>query len=414
MRAMFKPLSLYVGLRYSGAKRRNHFISFISLVSVAGLALGVAVLITVLSVMNGFDRELQQRILGMIPHGSLVGYQPIEDWQPLVAEIEEYPHVVGASPFIELEAMLTQQGEVAGALVSGISPDYEKQVSIIEKHMELGSLDALTPGSFGMVLGSSMAYRLGVFPGDKVTLVLPEASISPAGVIPRFKRFTVVGVFKVGAELDSTLAFINIEDAGRLIRQPGTAQGIRVQYDDLFAAPQLTRQLADSLQQPLQPRNWTYTHGNLFQAIQMEKAMMALLLFFIVAVAIFNIVSSLVMVVTDKQSDIAILRSLGATPSLVMRIFMVQGTLIGLGGVLIGTLLGVLLASNITSLVNNIEQFFNLSLFDAYFVNFLPSQLVWSDVLMVSSIAFGMSFIATLYPAWRASKVEPAEVLRYE
>ncbi|MFP5383210.1 MAG: lipoprotein-releasing ABC transporter permease subunit, partial [Gammaproteobacteria bacterium] len=322
---MFRPLSLFVGLRYTRARRRNHFISFISLTSIIGLGLGVAVLIVVLSVMNGFDRELKTRILGMVPHGSLVGHQPLTDWRRLAERATQHPGVAGVAPFSQMQGMLSNAGTVEGAIVNGILPETERAVSILPEHVEEGSLESLAAGEFGMVLGSGLARRLGVVPGDKVTLVLPEATVSPAGVMPRFKRFTVTGIFRVGAEVDASLAYIHLDDAAVLLRYPHTAQALRIKVKDLFAAPAVVRDLVMTADAEVYGVDWTRTHGNLFQAVKMEKTMMTLLLLFIVAVAAFNIVSSLVMVVTDKKGDIAILRTLGASPGEIMRIFMVQG-----------------------------------------------------------------------------------------
>jgi len=411
---MFKPVFLFIGLRYTRAKRRNHFISFISLTSIIGLMLGVAVLITVLSVMNGFDRELKNRILGMVPQATLNAYQPFRNWQRVVDFAQREPGVEAAAPFNQLQGMLAASGLVSGAMVTGIEPAAEKQVSIVHRHMQEGAIDDLRAGEFGIVLGSGLAANLGVHAGDKVTLVLPEASLSPAGVIPRFKRFTVVGVFKVGADIDAMLAYINLHDAGRLLRIEDKVQGVRIKFHDLFEAPEISYGLAAQHPELLYATNWTQTHGNLFSAIKMEKAMMALLLLFIVAVAAFNIVSSLVMVVSDKKADIAILRTLGASPATIMKIFMVQGTVVGVVGTLAGVLFGVLLSLGIGDIASGIEQLFNVSLFDAYFVNHLPSQLEVSDVLWVSAVAFALSFVATIYPARRAARVQPAEALRYE
>lgn len=414
---MFKPFSIYVGLRYTAAKRNNHFISFISLVSMLGLMLGVAALIVVLSVMNGFDRELKSRILGMVPHATITGYEePIADWQGVAEKAAEDGRVVAAAPFIQAQGMLTNAAQVRGVLVQGIDPEVEKTVSIVANHMLNGEWEALQPGEFGIVLGDLLARYLGVRVGDKVTLVLPEASISVAGVTPRLKRFTVVGLFSVGAELDSTLAYVHIDDAARLKRISGGVEGVRLAYHDLFDAPVAARELAQALQGYFLVSDWTRTHGNLFQAIQMEKKMIGLLLFLIVFVAAFNIVSTLVMVVTDKKSDIAILRTLGATPGVIMRIFMVQGVVIGVIGTLLGTLLGVVLALTVTDLVSWIERALGVEFLsaDVYFISYLPSQLNGGDVVVISSAALAISFLATLYPAWRASRTQPAEALRYE
>jgi lipoprotein-releasing system permease protein len=414
---MFRPFSIYIGLRYTAAKRSNHFISFISLVSMLGLMLGVAALILVLSVMNGFDRELKDRILGMVPHASITGYEkPIEDWHLVADIVEQDTRVIATAPFVSAQGMLTYGGQVRGVLVQGIDPVAESKVSIVSQHMLKGQWNSLKSGEFGIVLGDLLARYLGARIGDKVTLVLPEASISVAGITPRLKRFTVVGTFSVGAELDSSLAYIHIDDAARLKRIKAGVEGVRITFKDLFKAPLAAREIAAQLEGYFQVSDWTRTHGNLFQAIQMEKKMIGLLLFLIVFVAAFNIVSTLVMVVTDKKSDIAILRTLGATPGLIMRIFMVQGVVIGFAGTLIGTALGVLLALTVTDLVAWVEQVLGVQFLssDVYFISYLPSQLNWNDVLMIASSALIISFLATLYPAWRASKTQPAEALRYE
>ena len=411
---MFKPLSLYVGLRYTRAKRRNHFISFISLTSILGLTLGVTVLIVVLSVMNGFDRELQVRILGMVSQASVLGYEPIKDWKHVARTAEEHPQVTGAAPFIQLQGMLSHRGEVTGAFITGIQPEYEHKVSIISDHMRAGTLETLNDDKYNIILGAGLAHTLGLAVGDKVTFVLPEASVTPAGVIPRFKRFTVSGIFRVGAEVDSMMAYIHLDDAARLMKIPGSAQGVRLKLSNLFRATEVSWEVANGLSGQFYASDWTRTHGNLFQAIKLEKTMMALLLLLIVAVAAFNIVSSLVMVVTDKKSDIAVLRTLGASPRTVMAIFMVQGTFIGVVGVLAGTLLGIFIALNISDFASWVERTFQVALFQQYFVNYLPSELRRDNVVMVAGAAFLMSFLATIYPARRAAKIEPAEALRYE
>ncbi|HQV80777.1 MAG: lipoprotein-releasing ABC transporter permease subunit [Moraxellaceae bacterium] len=411
---MFKPVSLLIGLRYTRAKRRNHFISFISLTSIIGLMLGVAVLITVLSVMNGFDRELKNRILGMIPHATINSREPFHDWQKLAEFAKKNPQVMAVAPYTQLQGMLAANGQVTGAMISGVEPQYEKKVSIVEKHMQTGSLDNLQADDFGIVLGETLALNLGLQVGDKMTLVLPEAAVSPAGVIPRFKRFTVVGIFKVGADVDGLLAYIHISDAGKMLRIGDQVQGVRLQLHDIFESRPVLMNLLSKLPDYFYGNDWTQTHGNLFSAIQMEKAMMGLLLLLIVAVAAFNIVSSLVMVVTDKKADIAILRTLGASPQTITRIFMVQGAVIGLFGTLGGVLLGVIIALNISDFMTWVEHITGQSFFDAYFVNYLPSELKWSDVIGVSFISALLSFLATIYPARKAAQVQPAEALRYE
>ena len=416
---MFNPLSVFIGVRYTRAKRRNHFISFISLTSMIGLSLGVLVMILVLSVMNGFDRELRTRILGMVPHATITsGTQPVDDWRALAEQVKRHPDVVGVAPFTQLQGMLTHSGSVRPVLVNAVLPEAERDVSIISEHMVAGDLNALQSGEFGMVVGEGTARRLGVGVGDKLAFILPEASVTPAGVFPRLKRFTIVGIFKVGADLDNSLALIHIGDAAVLSHwQEHQVEGVRLKLRDLFRAPQVSWDIANSLQgQEFIARDWTRSHGNLFQAIQMEKTMIALLLLLIVAVAAFNIISTLVMVVTDKKADIAILRTLGMTPRQIMMVFMVQGTVIGVVGTVIGGVLGVISALNITAWVAALEkllghQFLNSNV---YFINYLPSELKVDDVVLICSTALLMSFLATLYPAWKAARTQPAEALRYE
>lgn len=411
---MFRPLALFIGLRYTRAERSNRFISFISLISMIGLTLGVAVLITVLSVMNGFDRELKTQILGMVPQASVSSAEIITEWQPLAERIDKQPHVEAVAPFIHLQGMLTSNAQVSGIMVTGIVPEYEKNVSIMNEHMLQGNMDALKAGDFGIVLGESLVTSLGLMVGDKVTLVLPEASPSPAGIIPRFKRFTLVGVFNISPEVDNMMGYIAMNDAAKLLRLPDGAQGIRMKLDDIFLAPKVAAEVADMSSNYLYPSDWTNTHGNLFGAIQMEKAMVGLLLFLIILVAAFNIVSSLVMLVTDKKADIAILKTFGASPKLITQVFMVQGLVIGVIGTIAGSVLGVITALGISDLLSWINIAFGLNLFDAYFVNYLPSELRLSDVLVVTTASLILSFLATIYPARRAAKIQPAQTLRYE
>ncbi|WP_372987361.1 lipoprotein-releasing ABC transporter permease subunit [Marinobacter sp.] len=413
---MFRPLSFYIGLRYTAAKRRNHFISFISLTSMIGLMLGVAVLIIVLSVMNGFDRELKQRILGMVPHAVIQGSGPLPDWEAVDARVEEHPRVLAAAPFIQGQGMVTGGGDVRGVMLNGILPEQERSVSIIENHMIEGDLEDLVSGEFGIIIGRTMAASLRLKVGDRLTVVLPEASVTPAGVLPRLKRFTVKGIFSVGAELDGNYTLVHMDDAAKLMRTGGKAQGVRLLVDDLFAAPKVAEEAARLLEGRYFISDWTRTHGNLFQAIRMEKTMIGLLLMFIVAVAAFNIVSTLVMVVTDKTADIAILRTMGATPGRIMRIFIVQGAVIGVFGTLVGTTLGVLGALNISAFISWLEKVLGHQFLsaDVYFISYLPSQLQMQDVMIISGAGLLMSLLATIYPAWRASRIDPAEALRYE
>jgi lipoprotein-releasing system permease protein len=413
---MLDRLPLLIGLRYVRAKRRNHFISFISLTSMLGLMLGVAVLILVLSVMNGFDHELRTRILGMVPHTKIEARSGLVEWESLAEQLTQRERVIGAAPYVQQQGMFSAAGRNEGAMVNGIHPEWEDRVSIIGRHMQRGSLDDLQPGEWNVVLGSLLARHLGVGVGDRVTLLVPEASITPAGVFPRLKRFTVSGIFSVGADLDANLAYANIEDMQTLARLGDAVGGLRLELDDLFIAASETRAIINELGSGYRGIDWTFTHGNLFQAIQMEKRMIALLLTVIIAVAAFNIVSTLVMVVTDKHADIAILRTIGATPRSIMGIFVVQGLAIGVIGIAVGVGLGIVLALTISDLIGWVESALGIQFLDAgvYFISDLPSRLHWDDVRNIIAAAFGLTFLSTLYPAWRASRVQPAEVLRYE
>ncbi|WP_044875085.1 lipoprotein-releasing ABC transporter permease subunit [Pseudomonas sp. LFM046] len=416
---MFRPLSLYIGARYTRAKRRNYFVSFISLTSMIGLALGVLVMIVVLSVMNGFDHEMRTRVLGMVPHATVESAVPINDWRKLAEGVTRHSEVKAVAPYTQVQGLLTADGKVQKVLVNAVDPQEESKVSIIGDFFRQGSLSALKPGEFGIVIGDRAATKLGVGIGDKVTFVLPEVAVTPAGVFPRMKRFTVVGVFHVGAgELDGYLAIANLSDVARLKRwQPDQVQGLRLKLNDLFQAPKVAWQIAGELKgEDFYARDWTRTHGNLYQAIRLEKNMIGLLLLLIVAVAAFNIISTLVMVVTDKRGDIAILRTLGATPRQIMGIFMVQGTVIGVVGTFIGGVLGILAALNVSGAIALLERLLGHKFLnaDVYFIDYLPSQLMAEDVVLVCSAALVLSFFATLYPAWRAARTQPAEALRYE
>ncbi len=415
---MFRPLELYIGLRYTRAKRRNHFISFISLISIMGIGLGVAALITVLSVMNGFEQELRTRILGMASHASISGYQqPLVDWQRTAQLAMQHPEVVGVAPYVAGEVMLTHGSKVSGALVRGILPEREPAVSTVGEHMRAGALEDLAAGEYRIILGSELAYNLGAHIGDHITMVTPQANYSPAGVLPRLRRFHVVGIFEVGMyEYDRGVALVHLEDAARLFKLDDAVTGVRLKLEDLFQAPRVSRQLVDQLGGNLRVEDWTRQHANFFRAVQTEKRVMFVILTLIVAVAAFNIVSTLVMVVTDKQADIAILRTLGATPAAILRIFMIQGAMIGTLGTALGVVGGVALALNVETIVPAIEQAFGVQFMpaDVYYISDLPSRLDWSDVWRIGVVAFVLSFVATWYPAWRASKTQPAEALRYE
>ena len=415
---MALPYELLIGLRYTRAKRRNHFISFISLISMLGIGLGVAALIVVLSVMNGFQTELRSRILGVVSHVQISGANgEMSGWESVAAQAGRQPGVLAAAPFVQAQGMLSHGQAVRGAMVRGILPDYEEQVAAFRGHMKEGQFDSLQPDSFNVVLGSDLARLLGVFVGDKVTLIAPQGVVTPAGVVPRMKTFTVSGIFEVGMfEYDSGLALIRMEDAQRLYRMEDRVSGVRLKIDDLFKAPQMARRLALILDVPAYISDWTRSHANFFRAVQIEKNMMFIILSLIVAVAAFNIVSTLVMAVTDKQVDIAILRTLGASPRSIMAVFMVQGALIGVVGLALGVLGGVLLAHNIDVVVPFIERLLGTQILakEVYYISSLPSELQWSDVTTITAVSFVLSLVATLYPSWRASRINPAEALRYE
>ena len=415
---MALPYELLIGLRYTRAKRRNHFISFISLISMLGIALGVTALIVVLSVMNGFQTELRSRILAVVSHVQISGASgEMDDWPQVAQQAARQPGVVAAAPYVQAQSMLSFGSSVRGAMVRGILPDFEDRVADFRSHIKEGRLESLEAGTFHMVLGSELARALGVFVGDKVTLIAPQGVVTPAGVVPRLKTFTVTGLFEVGMfEYDSGLALIHMEDAQRLYRMEDRVSGVRLKLDDLFRAPAVTRQLASRLDVPAYISDWTRSHANFFRAVQIEKNMMFIILSLIVAVAAFNIVSTLVMAVTDKQADIAILRTLGASPKSIMAVFMVQGALIGFIGLGLGVAGGVALALNVDVVVPFIERLLGTQLMskEIYYISNLPSELQWKDVITVTGVSFVLSLVATVYPSWRASRVNPAEALRYE
>lgn len=418
MRAMFRPLELFVGLRYTRAKRRNHFISFISLASMLGVALGITALITVLSVMNGFEQELRNRILAMTSHLIVTGPgEKLSAWEPLAERVEQMDRILASAPYVQGQAMLVNGRSVSGALVRGVDPALEPRVSQVGDKMVHGALAELEQGAYRIILGAELAAALGVGVGDRVIVITPEATVTPAGILPKLRRFTVSGIFEVGMyEYDRNTALVNLGDAARLFRLGDRVSGLRLKIGDLFEAPVLNRILGGELGRGYWVVDWTQQHANFFRAIRTEKTMMFIILMLIVGVAAFNIVSTLVMVVTDKQADIAILRTLGLTPGRVMAVFVIQGSIIGLAGTMLGILGGVSLALNVETLVPLLEQLIGRKFLapDVYYISDLPSDLRVDDVVRISVAAFLLTLVATLYPAWRAARTQPADALRYE
>lgn len=420
---MYRPLALYIGLRYIRAKRSQHFISFISLTSMLGIALGVAVLITVLSVMNGFDDEIHQHFFGLTPEITVSSFtEKMLNWEKWSKKIKQYADVKsdvkGVAPYIGGEGLLTYNGQTLPAAILGIEPNQEKTISQLSSKIIAGRFELLNKHRFGIILGRSQAMSLGVWLGDKVTVMIPQVNMTLAGAIPRFKRFDVIGIFSAGPGFgfDRELSFINLKDAQKLFQMGNAVTGLRLKIAEPYSAPLVGMKLAQQLPPTFQVSDWTDSFGAYFKAVKMEKTMMFLILTLIIGVAAFNLVSSLVMLVNDKQSEIAILRTIGALPSTIMQIFMVQGSLIGLLGVGLGLAGGLLLSYNATAIVNWLQNVLQVQWLSSnvYFVDFLPSRLEWTDVGKVCGMAFILSFVATLYPAWQASRIQPAEALRYE
>ena len=410
---------LLIGLRYLRAKRRNHFISFISLISILGIALAIILLITVLSVMNGFQQELRDRILIMTSHVTVSGIQGsgIDDWESIVKTFSDDSDITGSAPYVRGEVMLSHSGNVNAALLRGILPERESFVSAVADRMQNGKLSNLKSGEFGLILGAELARSLGTIPGDRLTVITPQLNVSPFGIMPRLRSFTLVGIFEVGMhEFDSGLVLMHMDDAAKLLRLKGKASGVRFQVKNLFDAPVKRHEFSQQLAGHYRVSDWTRRHANFFRAVQMEKTIMFIILSLIVVVAAFNIVSTLVMVVTDKESDIAILRTLGMSPASIMRVFMVQGTVIGLLGTLVGMAGGAALATHLESIVRFIEETFQTRFLDSsiYYISDVPSLLLWGDVIFICVISFLITVLATLYPAWKASRTHPAEALRYE
>ena len=410
---------LFIGLRYTRAKRRNHFISFISLISLLGITLGMTALITVMSVMNGFQKEVRTRILGVASHVQVSGIDgTLTNWPQVAHETTNHPQVESAAPYVGAQGMVSVGQVVRGVMVRGILPALEDKVADLDRMMVNGKLDALVPGEFGIVVGTELARTLGVSRGDKIVLISPQGQVTPAGILPRLKQFTVTGIFEAGHfEYDSSLVLIHIVDAQKLYRmEDDQVSGVRLKLHDLFLAPQVVRELAPLISQDTHITDWTRQHANYFRAIQIEKRMLSLILALIIAVAAFNIVSTLVMAVTDKQPDIAILRTLGASPRSIMKIFIVQGTLIGVFGTLLGVVGGVLLAYNVSDVIALVERLFSVQFLsrEVYYISEIPSDPQMADIVTVATVSFLLTLLATIYPSYRASKVNPAAALRYE
>jgi len=412
-------LPIMIGTRYSRAKRRNGFISFISAISTLGVAIGVWVLISVISIMNGFGNELRGSILDVAPHVTITGQgNRLQDWQSLTKIVDSHPDVLGRAPYIYAQGLITLSGAVTGSLVKGVLPSEEVKVSSIASSMDVGSFDLLQKGKYNVVLGRGLAAKIGATVGDKVTLISPQGQSTPAGLMPRLRRFTVAGVFGgIGPdEFDKSLAYIHMADAAKLYKTEGSVSGLRVKLKDPDLAREVTAQLAGDLNYRFYVDNWTTQHKSFFRALEVERRMVFITLFLIVFIAAFNIVSTLIMVVTDKRADIAILRTLGLSPAKVMGIFFVQGATSGILGTLVGAIAGVLTALNLANIIAFIEGLVGYELLPAsvYIVTDFPAELRWDDVWVIVSVSITISMLATLYPAWRASKTEPAEALRYE
>jgi lipoprotein-releasing system permease protein len=415
---MFQPKELFIGLRYTRARRKSQFVSFITFVSITGVALGVFALIVVLSVMNGFGNELRDRTLSMTSHATITGLDGfLANWEKMADAAVKHAGVEAAAPYIRKEVMLSNGQRVSGSLVRGIKPELEKNVSLIASKMISGTLTDLKAGEYGIVLGRELANSLGVYEGDRITVITPQATTTAIGVMPRLRRFRVVGVFEVGMhQFDSAMSYIHIADAGKLFRLKDKVSGVRLRLQDLFEAQRISRELDKVIGEEYWVRDWTRQHSNFFKALKTEKTVMFIILLMVVAVAALNIVSTLMMTVTDKQSDIAILRALGMTPGSVMTIFMIQGAVIGLFGTLAGVALGVPVALNVFEIVSWFEQIFSTDFLpdDVYYISDIVADVRAREVITYAVSAFTITILATIYPAWRASRTLPAEALRYE
>ena len=415
---MFQPLEAAIGLRYTRAKRQSSFISFISFASMIGIALGVIVLITVLSVMNGFEQAMRDRILGVLSHVTVSETDAaIEDWQGRREQLLTLEHVVAAAPFVEKQIMLNESDRVQGAILEGVLPEFEKQTGNVSEQMLEGSCEDLIAGKDNIIIGVKLAETLKLGVGDSVTLLTPSPEGMESGELPFLKQFNIVGIFRVDLQqYDSGTVFVHMQDAVTLFEMGDTVTGVRLRLNDLYKAPTVSQYIADTSGPDYWVSDWTRQNENFFKAIQLQKTMMFFLLGLIIAVAAFNLVSTLVMVVTDKGADIAIFRTLGMTPLSVMKVFMVQGTLIGVIGTVLGVIFGVLLAINVDVIVPWLERLFDVNFIseDVYGISTLESQIRWSDVAMIGISALVLSMLATLYPSWKASRIQPAEALRYE
>ncbi|USQ14597.1 lipoprotein-releasing ABC transporter permease subunit [Legionella lytica] len=414
---MFKPLALFMGLRYTRSRKKNHFVSFISLSSMLGIGIGVMVLVTVLSVMNGFDEQIHNRFFGMAPEITVTGpNERLSNWPAVEEKIRAIPEIKAVAPYVGGQGLLVHDGQVLPIVLTGVLPSVEEKITHLKDKLLGGSVENLN--HFGIILGKNIADTMGAMIGDKVTVMIPQATVNPTGMIPRFKRFTVVGVFSAGSgfNFDTRLAFINMEDAQKLFQMGDDVTGLKMKINNVYQAPELSMRLSHLLGDEYQAGNWTEQYGAFFEAVKMEKTMMFMILLLIIAVAAFNLVSSLVMVVNDKQAEIAILRTIGATPSTILWTFIVQGMMVGVVGTILGLIGGLLLAENATTIVNHLQTWFHVKVLSSsiYFVDYLPSKIMFSDIWKVCVMALLMSFLATIYPAWRASKTVIAEALHYE
>lgn len=414
---MYKPLALFIGLRYTRSRKKNHFVSFISLSSMLGIGMGVMVLVTVLSVMNGFDHEIHNRFFGMAPEITVTGLnEKLKNWPDMEKKLQGIPEIKAIAPYVGGQGLLTHEGQVLPIVLTGVLPEQEEAVTHLNDKLLAGSMKDLN--HFGIILGKGLADSLGVMLGDKVTIMIPQATVTPAGMIPRFKRFNVVGVFSAGTgfNFDTKLAFINIADAQKLLQLGDDVTGVKMKINNVYLAPELSERISKVLGEEYQVGNWTQQFGAFFEAVKLEKTMMFMILLLIIAVAAFNLVSSLVMVVNDKQAEIAILRTIGATPSTILWVFIVQGMMVGIVGTTLGLGAGLILASNATAIVNYLQSLFHVQVLSSsiYFVDYLPSEILFSDLWQICAMALLMSFAATIYPAWRASKTVIAEALHYE